>query len=230
LVSYARKHNQANGERNRDGHGENFSSNSGVEGPTDDPAIRARRDRRRRNLLASLMLSQGTPMVLAGDELGHSQGGNNNAYCQDNAISWIDWSAADADLIAFVQRLTALRRRHPTLRQPVFLHADERPDGTSDVGWMGLGGAVPDWNDPGCPGFAVRLRGAATDPAFATVRDDVVLALNASDTPRRLSLPADVAWVEVLSTADPETTDRPVVGGAVDLAAESLALFRRADP
>jgi len=125
LVSYNQKHNAANGEDNRDGHDANYSCNHGTEGPSDDPAVLAARQQHKRNLLATVFLAQGTPMLLAGDEMGHSQGGNNNAYCQDNATTWIDWEAIDDELLLFSQRLIALRRDHIALRQPRFLmHTD----------------------------------------------------------------------------------------------------------
>ena len=113
LVSYDRKHNRANGDGNRDGESHNRSWNCGVEGPTDDPAILALRTRQRRNLLATLLLSQGVPMLLGGDELGRTQHGNNNGYCHDSELSWYDWEAVDADMLDFTRRLIALRRAHP---------------------------------------------------------------------------------------------------------------------
>ena len=118
LVSYERKHNEANGEHNRDGHGHNLSINAGVEGPSDDVAVLALRGRLQRALLATLAVSQGTPMLLAGDEIGHSQRGNNNAYCQDNPITWLDWAAGDTALADFVAHALALRRELPALRSP----------------------------------------------------------------------------------------------------------------
>ena len=121
VVAYAHKHNEANGEDNRDGTDNNASWNHGVEGPTDDPAILAARARDMRNLLALPYLSRGTPMLAMGAELGHSQSGNNNAYAQDNATTWIDWAKADASLIAFVGRLAKIRRAHPALSRAVWL-------------------------------------------------------------------------------------------------------------
>ena len=164
LVSYSVKHNQANGEGNRDGTDQNFSANLGAEGMTNDPGIRAARDLRKRNLLATLFLSQGTPMLLAGDEVGHSQGGNNNAYAQDNETSWINWAKADAGLVDFVGRLTWLRRHHPVLRQRRFLHGDLRRDGAVDLEWRKPDGTEPlpdDWHDPAFATIAVVIRGAA---------------------------------------------------------------------
>jgi glycogen operon protein len=130
LVSYRERHNELNGEQNRDGHSENFSDNYGVEGPSSDPAINALRQRQKRNLLATTVLSQGVPMLLGGDEIGRSQQGNNNAYCQDNALTWLDWSqASDSGALArYVARLTELRRDHPQLRVARYLHEAEHGD------------------------------------------------------------------------------------------------------
>jgi len=125
LTSYNDKHNAANGEDNNDGESDNKSSNGGAEGPTDDESVNARRDRKRRNLLATLLLSAGVPMLLGGDEMGRTQGGNNNAYCQDDEISWFDWAAADTDLLSFTRELIALRREHPALRPAWFRQAPE---------------------------------------------------------------------------------------------------------
>jgi isoamylase len=139
MVSYEGKHNEANGEGNRDGSSDNRSSNYGVEGPTDDPEIREVRERQKRNMLATLLLSQGTPMLLGGDEFGRTQGGNNNAYCQDNDISWIDWRHGEdaRSLTAFVQRLGALRGRYPMLRQSRFLTASRNQEiGVKDSTWL----------------------------------------------------------------------------------------------
>jgi isoamylase len=141
LVSYNEKHNEGNGEDNKDGHNDNRSWNCGVEGPTDDPQVVELRDKMRRCLLATLLLSQGTPMILMGDELGRSQGGNNNAYCLDNEISWLDWSAAESKqgaLLAFTAALIALRRRYPLLRpRHGFLHGERAlRDGTRNVSWL----------------------------------------------------------------------------------------------
>jgi glycogen operon protein len=141
LVSYNDKHNEANREDNRDGHDDNRSWNCGVEGPTDDPEVLELRDKLRRSLMATLLFSQGTPMLLMGDELGRSQGGNNNAYCQDNDISWVDWTAIgdnEKSLLAFVVGLVALRRRYPLLHtRPRFLHGERAlRDGTRNVAWL----------------------------------------------------------------------------------------------
>ncbi len=162
LVSYSVKRNLANGEDNRDGHHQNHSDNLGAEGPSHDPVIRAARDLRRRNLLATLMLAQGVPMILAGDELGNSQDGNNNAYAQDNPVGWLTWDEADPEHLAFVARLAAIRRAHPVLRQKSFLHGDTRGhDGLRDVIWRRADGSEPtagDWHDAGLDSLGVEIR------------------------------------------------------------------------
>ena len=136
LVSYEERHNEANLEDNRDGHGHNLSWNCGVEGPTEDPEILARRARQQRNFLMSLFLSLGTPMLQAGDELGRSQAGNNNAYCQDNAISWLDWQSADRGLMAFVAELARVRRERSELRADRYLKGTRRAGRSADINWL----------------------------------------------------------------------------------------------
>ncbi|MEM6490010.1 MAG: glycogen debranching protein GlgX [Pseudomonadota bacterium] len=227
LTAYAEKHNEPNGEGNRDGHGENHSDNLGVEGPTRDPAILAARALRRRNLMATLVLSQGTPMLLAGDEAANSQAGNNNAYCQDNQIGWIDWQAPEgAGLAAFLRRLLALRRDEPVLRQARFLHAQTRAaDAAPDVAWQALGGGAPDWGDQGLAALAVRLRGSAEAAPSAGVPGDLLIAVNRTRRPQPLALPAaDAPWHRRLDTAAPEAaTSRE--GATATLAPNSVAVF-----
>jgi len=152
VVSYERKHNEANGEDNRDGSDENDSTNCGAEGPTDDPAVVALRHQLRRNLLASLMLGHGVPLLLAGDEVGNSQNGNNNAYCQDNPIGWVDWSGhgRDEDMTEFVAQLTVLRRRFAQLRPRRWVEG-RRADGSFGVLWLTPHATEmieADWNFP----------------------------------------------------------------------------------
>lgn len=187
---YAKRHNQANREGNRDGHHTNHSDNCGFEGPTSDPGIRAKRAKRQRNMLATLLLSQGTPMLLAGDEMSNSQGGNNNAYCQDNTTGWVDWRSDDTGLASFVAELSAFRSAHPVLRQTRFLHGAARAgDGLPDVEWFDASGAVPDWHDPNLSTFCVLFRGSA-DALVDTVFDDVVLiAINRAPRDVKLTLP-----------------------------------------
>ena len=145
VVTYNEKHNDANGEDNKDGSSDNRSWNCGAEGPTDDAAINALRSRQIRNMLATLLLSQGTPMMLAGDEFGRTQQGNNNAYCQDSEISWLDWSIEDErprSLIRFVQKLTKLRHQYPILRRNRFLTGEYNEElGVKDVTWINANGA-----------------------------------------------------------------------------------------
>ncbi|HEX2222532.1 MAG TPA: glycogen debranching protein GlgX [Candidatus Limnocylindria bacterium] len=184
LVSYERKHNQANGEANLDGSDVNWSRNFGVEGPTSDPAVVAARWRQMRALLATLLLSQGVPMLLAGDELGRTQGGNNNAYCQDNPVSWLDWSALSVDgeeraLVEHVRRLTALRVREPLLRQSAFLDP-------AHAAWFAADGAELDqagWHDPELRTLVLRL-------AEPDRRRALLAVLHAADWPIDLVLPA----------------------------------------
>jgi glycogen operon protein len=164
LVSYERKRNEANGEDNRDGEGDNRNWNCGAEGPTDDPEVTALRRRQVRNLLATLLLSTGVPMLTAGDELGRTQQGNNNAYCQDNETSWIDWASADPELRAFVTRLLRLRRTSPVLRQEAFFEGSEVPGagGTRDLAWFAPGGGqltTGDWFDTGLQTVGMYLDG-----------------------------------------------------------------------
>lgn len=150
LVSYARRHNLANREENRDGHSENYSDNCGTEGESDDPAILSLRARQQRNLLATLLLSQGVPMLTAGDELGKTQRGNNNAYCQDNAISWLDWENSDEALRRFTAAMLQLRKEEPLLRADRFRHDEPDSEGQS-LNWVAPEGALaPDefWHDP----------------------------------------------------------------------------------
>ena len=134
LVSYDGKHNEANGEDNRDGTDDNRSWNCGAEGPTDDPAVLELRARQRRNLLATLMLSEGVPLLLGGDEFARSQNGNNNAYCQDNELTWFDWNAAakNSDLVDFTARLCRLREQHPVFRRRQFFHGTPAPETSRD--------------------------------------------------------------------------------------------------
>ncbi|MEM9782683.1 MAG: glycogen debranching enzyme GlgX, partial [Pseudomonadota bacterium] len=228
LTAYGQKHNEANREDNRDGHGENLSDNLGHEGPTADPAIRARRGRRRRNMLATLLLSQGTPMLLGGDEVANGQDGNNNAYCQDNQTGWIAWPSeqafddcagiaaeerADAlAMLAFAARLIRLRQAHPALRQSRFLHAQIRSaDGYPDVEWIGSDGKPPAWDDPALGAIGLRLRGSAEAPPGAQLENDVLIAINRGGAETAFKLPQPphglIWWCEI-DTAAPDAPAR----------------------
>jgi isoamylase len=203
LVSHDHKHNEANGEDNRDGHNHNLSSNHGVEGPTDDPEIAALRARQQRNFIATLLLSHGVPMLLGGDEIGRTQQGNNNAYCQDNAISWVDWSLDDAkrSLLRFTQRLIALRAAHPVFRRRDFFQG--RPligAAVRDVIWLQPDGSemtVEAWQHDQARCLAVFLAGDGLNDVDArgqALRDDsFVLFFNASGETMPFTLPAALA-------------------------------------
>ncbi len=225
LVSYNERHNAANGEDNRDGESHNRSWNHGVEGPTDDPEILALRGRQQRNMLATILLSQGVPMLLHGDELGRTQGGNNNAYCQDTPVSWIDWSAVDADLLEFTRRAVALRAAHPVLRRRRF------PDG-ADLRWLRPDGQdmrEADWDGGVARSLAVLLDGTAIDepgPRGETIEDDdLLLLMNAHDAAIAFTLPAarGGAWRRVLDTAA-DTDDAPA-GEVVEVPGRALVVL-----
>jgi isoamylase len=181
LVSYNGKHNEANGESNRDGTTDNRSWNCGAEGETTDPDVTKLRERQSRALLSTLMLSFGVPMLLAGDELGNSQQGNNNAYCQDNVISWIDWENADNDLLEFTQRVVSLRRSHPVFRRRKFLTGAE----ASELGWFtpaGIRMNESNWSDPSALALTMYLDGLDDpDPApdgTLLLDDDFLVMVN----------------------------------------------------
>jgi glycogen operon protein len=229
LVAHAERHNEANLEGNRDGHAHNLSWNNGVEGPSDDPKIVAARSRDIRNLLATLFLSQGTVMLGMGDELGRSQSGNNNAYCQDNALSWLDWAAADRQLAAFVAELSEIRRAHPALRRQRFLHGHVTAgDGTPDVQWLGTDGQVfeaADWQDRDRKAFQLYLASDATRELDAQGRPAIdsrlVIAVNASGRSLPLRLPMG-HWSVRIDTSAEATTDR--------LPARCIVLFEAVSP
>jgi glycogen operon protein len=181
LVAYNDKHNQANGEDNRDGHNHNLSWNCGVEGPTDDPQILTLRRRQAKNLMAILLLSQGVPMILAGDELLRSKQGNNNTYCQNNALSWINWDLADdnRDMLDFTRAMIALRKRHPALRRNRFLTGKPERDGAPpDISWHGPALDEPGWDDATTRTLAFTLAGLGEDDphlhAILNMSDDTL--------------------------------------------------------
>jgi isoamylase len=248
LVSFNEKHNDANGEENRDGTPDNRSWNSGVEGPTDDPDITSLRRRQRRNLLATLMLSQGVPMILGGDEIGRSQEGNNNGYAQDNELSWHDWDHADQSFLRFTERLIALRLGHPVFRRRHFfqgrpIHGEE----VDDIGWFTPDGDAmteTDWQTSFARAIGVFLNGDALlmrGPRNEETRDDSFYAVfNGSEVDLDFTLP-DASygerWEKVLDTFedDPDrafTSDGPLLkaGEALPVSSRSVVLLRRVDP
>jgi glycogen operon protein len=242
LVSYNGKHNEKNGEENRDGTGNNLSWNCGAEGSTDDPSILSLRERQKRNFLATLLLSQGVPMLCGGDEIGRTQEGNNNAYCQDNGISWVDWKLDKRrrELLAFTRGLIQLRREHPVLRRRQFFFGRRiRGSEVKDLAWFRLDGKEmtdENWQDPVARCIGLRLAGDAIDEVDAQgepVTDDTLLILlNAHHEPLSFTLPAHrpgVKWELLLDTrtADGRRLHRAMKGGEVyDLEARCLALLR----
>jgi isoamylase len=238
LVSYNEKHNEANGEGNRDGESFNRSWNCGAEGDTDDPRVLALRARQQRNFLATLFLSQGVIMLLGGDEIGRTQRGNNNAYCQDNEISWFDWVHVNSRLLEFTRRLITLRREHPVLcRRHWFQGRAIR--GTLDLGWFKSDGTEmndEDWESPGVNAVGVFLNGEAItdkDRRGQRITDDSFLLLfNAQDGAIEWTLPKQWGkrWETVLDTTEPDREGDAVDSGAVLPAADrTVVVLRRLD-
>ncbi|SMX33876.1 glycogen debranching protein GlgX [Maliponia aquimaris] len=229
VTAYSQRRNEANGECNRDGHHANHSDNLGEEGETDDPDILAARRCRVRNMLATVLFSQGTPMLLAGDEGGNTQHGNNNAYCQDNEISWLDWQAMDQDLVGFTAALAQFRKAHPVLRQTHFLHGAERPDGQPDVEWRAFDGSELNWRDPGLSSLCLLLRGCAESREGRADPQEVLLAFNREALPQELHLPDPEAgrWRREIDTAAARQTPETIWTGAVTVAAFSVTAFSR---
>ena len=221
LVSYERKHNEANHEGNRDGSDHNRSSNHGHEGPTSDAKISELRKRQKRNLLATLLFSQGVPMLLAGDELGRTQRGNNNAYCQDNEISWIDWDGADRELLHFVTELLRIRKRHPLFLRRTY----PRPEDTSWLAPEGREMTEADWKLPyaRCFGMLMIGRKLAERDGHGNpiIDDDLLVLLNAHHEPIEFALPGE-GWVLQLDTSGNQAAE-----GKYALQGRSLALFTR---
>jgi len=234
LVSYNEKHNDANGEDGNDGESHNRSWNCGAEGPTDDPEIEALRARQQRNLLATLLLSQGVPMLLGGDEIGRTQGGNNNAYCQDNEISWFDWDAVDDDLLAFTQRCIAIRKDHPVLRRRRWFFGQEIR-GNLDIEWYRPDGQPmedDDWDSaPRTIGLYMDGRGIRSrdNRGRPIVDDSFLLLISADPEPVEWKLPAmDGDWVVELDTdlARGAADDEAVAEDVVRLTGRSVQLLR----
>ncbi len=242
VVAFDAKHNEANGEDNRDGTDDNRSWNCGVEGSTDDLRIGDLRARQQRNLLATLLLSQGVPMLLGGDEMGRTQGGNNNAWCQDNEISWFDWDLGDGDreLFDFTRRLIALRRDHPVLRRRAFLRGAVDSGTVPDAWWFGAGGRrLPErrWRDGSEKVLGLFLNGsviterdaeggAITDDSFLVLvngwQDDVTFTVPAARLGSRWSFELGTAWPHT-PAADWEVPAR----GQVSAPGRSVTVLRR---
>jgi glycogen operon protein len=242
LVSYNDKHNEANGEDNRDGESHNRSWNCGAEGPTDDPEVIALRARQQRNFLATLFLSQGVPMLLGGDEIGRSQGGNNNAYCQDNEISWFDWDLVDEGLLGFTRRLIQFRHDHPVFRrrgwfQGRAIHGEE----VRDIEWFSADGdemTEEDWRGRLVRELAVFLSGEGIRNRFGEIETDdtFLVLLNANPETVRFRLPngrIGRTWRTVLDTAAARpwpSRGRTVSAGArLGVRGRSLVVLQRDD-
>jgi glycogen operon protein len=235
LVTYSHKHNEANGEQGRDGPHDD-SHNWGAEGPSRAPRVAKLRERARRNLMATLLLSQGVPMLSHGDELGRTQHGNNNAYCQDNELTWVDWNLDESGraFLDFVRSVLALRRDNAVFRRRHFFRGEDAlPGGRDDVTWLRPDGAemeAADWSDPGLRTLAMWIPADAAEPADETGRpqraESVLLLLNTHDHTRAFSLPAPEqpgVWHEQLNTAC--HTRRALPGRRILLAPHSLALL-----
>jgi len=245
LVSYNDKHNEANGEGNRDGSSDNRSWNCGVEGPTEDSEVSFLRERQRRNFLTSLLLSQGVPMLLAGDELGRTQLGNNNAYCQDNEISWVDWELDQerAALLDFISAIVALRREHPVFRRRTFFQGQAVHGSVKDIGWFTPDGTEMDeaeWQAPDVSTLGVFLNGEEIpdqDPRGGRIVDDsFMLLLNGGGEPALFKLPGE-PWAKeyelladtALAFVRPPGADAPsyMAGEELSMASRSLAVLRK---
>ena len=232
VTMYEKRHNAANGEDNRDGHSENHACNWGVEGPTDDPAITAIRDRVRRSMLLTLLASLGTPMLLAGDEFGRTQRGNNNAYAQDNAISWLDWTQAAAPagtaLTAYVRRLIALRKRFPLIRAGQFLYGHEIAPGLCDMDWFDERGhtlSSDDWQNPDGKALVMRRTRLLGDGGY----ESILLLMNGSQTPLAFTLPGDGQHRRLLvDSSDPAMDERDLAESTITVPDRGAILIHAA--
>ena len=239
LVSYNDKHNEANGEDNRDGHSNNHSWNHGVEGPTEEAEVTALRERQKRNLLSTLLLAKGTPMLLAGDEFGHSQNGNNNAYAQDNEINWLAWDKITSEgraLVEFTRKLIALRKAYPILHRGRFLAGRHNPElDVKDVTWLSPSGeemSDGQWQDGNARSVGMLLDGRAQPTGIMRRGDDATLLLivNAHHDVVRFTLPAvpdGTRWLRLIDTNSPEVSDAPTFefGHLYEVTGRSLLLF-----
>lgn len=228
-VSFSDKHNEANGEDNNDGHSDNHSDNMGAEGATDDQGINDNRARRRRNMMATLMLSQGVPMIVAGDEVGNSQHGNNNAYCQDNEIGWIDWAGLDDPFLTFCQKMIAFRRDHVELRQERFLTGETSEDGRIEIAWYKHDGTFMDdgaWNDGELRVLGVYISRSVHTPDSEKM-DGLFMLFNAGGD-CEISLPEVNGidhWQRLVETGADDAFEIVDVDSPITLYRESVAVF-----
>jgi isoamylase len=229
LVSYNIKRNHANGEGNRDGVDDNLSWNCGVEGPTDDPEVEALRERQIKNFAAILLVSQGVPMIGMGDEVRRTQGGNNNAYCQDNEISWFDWTLVEkhAGMLRYWQRMIAFRLRHPTIHRPRYFTGEVNARGMCDLSWHGCDGTTPNWGDPDARAVAFTLGGKGEDA-------DLHVIMNMYWEPLSFVLPdlRGRVWKRAADTALPSPDDiaepgheAPVTAGSYQAGPRSVVIL-----
>jgi glycogen operon protein len=243
LVSYNEKHNEANGEDNNDGESHNRSWNSGVEGETDDPGVLALRARQQRNFIATLLLSQGVPMILHGDELGRTQHGNNNTYAQDSEISWVHWDKADEPLIEFTAAVSRLRREHPTFRRGGFFdgkpYEREEGDPLPDIVWLGADGSEmgeDDWEAALQRTVGIYINGGSIrqrDRRGNAIQDDDFLLYFSADVEEvEVTIPPasfGAAWEAVVDTGEEAVDGPPLPAGAkLSLASRSLVVLRAA--
>jgi isoamylase len=244
LVSYNEKHNEANGEENRDGADDNGSWNCGAEGPTDDEAVRVLRRRQMRNLMATLLLSQGTPMISGGDEMGRTQRGNNNAYCQDSEISWYDWALDDERkaMLAFTKKLIALRQSHPALQRAKFFKG-RKIFGTNmrDLMWFNFDGRPMnegDWTNAWAKSLAMFLAGRGVELTDAqgepVTDDDLIVLINGNHEPLDFTMPdlgsGEGAWELLVDTSNDAASESVAFGARSRVEARSLKVLRRAYP
>lgn len=236
LVSYNEKHNEANGEGNNDGESHNRSNNYGAEGPTNDQAINELRKRQKRNLLATLFLSQGVPMLLAGDEIGRTQQGNNNSYCQDNEISWIDWKNADQELLRFTSKLIHLRREHAAFsRKNWFRGEPVKGNGIPDIVWLQANGSEmtrEEWDHNEARAIAIFLNGqglhATNSEGEKVIDDNFYIIFNAHAEKVKFKLPAEhyaKEWKLVIDTCDPAREDLPTYNPGDEIEAEGRSVI-----
>ncbi len=242
VVSYEKKHNEANGENNTDGADDNHSSNYGVEGPTDDPGINELRKRQKRNLFTTLILSQGVPLITMGDEIGKTQNGNNNAYCQDNEISWLHWDKADNELLNFVKKLTQIKKIHPTFsRRKWFKELPVIGTGLNDIAWFHPDAKEmqkPDWNNGFSQSITVYLNGKGIDTmnydGTPTVDDCFMLMFNAFEKALEFIVPernGGRPWLKVIDTNNSCVNEEGCGtfndGDKISLEGRSMMVFRR---
>ena len=234
LTAYEQKHNWENGENNRDGENNNHSRNFGVEGPTDNAEINARRSRQIKNFWATLLLSRGVPMVLHGDELGRTQNGNNNAYCQDNELSWVHWDQADQNILDFAKTVTKLRREHPVFHRAGFVSNQPFANGRKAMEWVRMDGqrmTDQDWNTPYAQSIGVMIDGDAPD--LDGKDEHFLLLANSSEYTLPFTLPAHAegsTWTQVFDTAGAKAGKLHPAGQSFPLAPGSMALFKMKNP